>query len=69
MLSYLISYVELFSLSKLSMQLSIFFKLLLLLNKQPLEVLLRIPTMLFQGEVSIGISFSVELQAFGLRLY
>ena len=40
-----------------------------LLNKQPLEELLKIPTMLFQGKVSIGISFSVELQAFGLRPY
>ena len=48
---------------------NLFFLLILLLNKQPLEALLRISAMLFQGEVSIGISFSVDLQTFGLRLY
>ena len=49
------------------MQLSVF--LLLLLNKQPLEELLEISTMLFREEVSMGISFSVEMQDFGLWLY
>ena len=59
MLNYLI-----FSLSKLPMQLSIF-----LLNKQPLEELLKIRTMFFLVEVSIGSSFLVELQVFSLWLY
>ena len=51
-----------FSLSKLPTQLSNFF----LLNKQPLEELLKIWAVFFLGELSIGSSFSVALQAFSL---